>query len=227
MAHDSLGTKNQPQYSATGASSQAADLSEVANYAANIGNRRVDTSTVRTGLTGADVWEGLEFEETDTGYVYTYHTTGGWILTRAGIGGSVKRSSTPVTLTGPGWSGLSTPADWVTDQAVGGGLAAFNGTFHAPIAGVYDVRLGMQFDSAVNAILVLKKNDTTASSTGNIASIVLAGFANYTAGVVAKRIRMNAGDYVAGAIYLSANAVWNTAAPDASFFSVDWVEALR
>jgi hypothetical protein len=226
MAHDSLGTKNQPQYSATGASSQAADLSEVSNYAANIGNRRVDTSTVRGGLTGADVWQGLEFEETDTARVYRY-LSGAWVLTRAGVSGSVKRSGTALTFPAAGWGGLSTPAYWATDQPAAGGLAAFNGVWTAPIAGIYDVRLGIQLDSAVQAILCLKKNDTSASSTGNIGSLVMAGFANYTAGVVSKKIRLNAGDYVAGAIYVSAAAVWNTAAPDASFFSVDWVEALR
>jgi hypothetical protein len=78
MAHDSLGAKNQPQYATTGAPASAADMSEVANYAANIGNRRADTDAVRLGLTGSDLWNGLEFEATDTGKTWKY--AGGWVL---------------------------------------------------------------------------------------------------------------------------------------------------
>lgn len=76
MARDSSGTKNQPQYSSSGVPAQAADLSEVSNYAAGVGNRKTGTSTTRTGLTGADVWDGLEFYETDTGATWLYK--GGW-----------------------------------------------------------------------------------------------------------------------------------------------------
>ena len=80
MAHDSLGAKNQPQYSGSGVPADAADLSEIANYAAAIGNRKADASTVRTGLTGADVWPGLQFYETDTALTYVYVSGTGWVL---------------------------------------------------------------------------------------------------------------------------------------------------
>lgn len=76
--HDSLGTKNQPQYADTGGSDDAADLSEIANYAAKVGNRKADASSVRTALTGSDLWDGLEFFETDTGRTYLYWS--GWVL---------------------------------------------------------------------------------------------------------------------------------------------------
>ena len=78
MAHDSLGSKNQPQYSSSGASSQAADLSEVANYAAYNGNMKSDVSSVRTGLSGNDLWDGLWFDETDTGIIYR-RVAGAWV----------------------------------------------------------------------------------------------------------------------------------------------------
>lgn len=76
MAHDSLGTKNQPQYSAAGVPADAADLSEVANYSAKVGNRKIGVASTRAGLTGNDVWPGLEFYETDTDNTYRYRTSG-------------------------------------------------------------------------------------------------------------------------------------------------------
>jgi len=76
LAADSRGTKNEPQYAETGASDDAADLTEIAAYAAKVGNRRVDTNAVRNSLTGADLWNGLEFLETDTGLTYLY--SNGW-----------------------------------------------------------------------------------------------------------------------------------------------------
>jgi hypothetical protein len=87
MARDSSGTKNQPQYATTGAPADAADMSEIANYAAAIGNRVTGTSAQRTGNLlpfGAGTlaytpWEGLEWDETDTGMVYRY-TSGAWLM---------------------------------------------------------------------------------------------------------------------------------------------------
>lgn len=80
MAHDSVGGKNQPQYSSAGVPASAADLSEVANWAAYNGNRKSDTESVRSGLTGADVWDGLEFYTTDTKKLWTYVVGTGWVL---------------------------------------------------------------------------------------------------------------------------------------------------
>jgi len=76
MARDSSGAKNQPQYANTGTPADAADLSEIANFAAAVGNRKVGTSGERTALGGADVWAGLVFSETDTGIDYRYNGTG-------------------------------------------------------------------------------------------------------------------------------------------------------
>lgn len=76
---DSYGTQNQPQYADTGAPADAADLSQVANYAAKVGNRKVGLASARTGLTGADLWDGLEFFETDSGSTYEYHNSG-WVF---------------------------------------------------------------------------------------------------------------------------------------------------
>lgn len=77
MARDSSGSKNEPQYSANGQPADAADLTEIAKYAADNGNRKALTSAQRAALSGADRWVGLEVYETDTGLVYEY-TTAGW-----------------------------------------------------------------------------------------------------------------------------------------------------
>ncbi|SBN64464.1 hypothetical protein GA0004736_3424 [Curtobacterium sp. 9128] len=82
MARDSSGPKNEPQYAGTGVPQDAADLTEVARYAAMVGNRKVGASSDRQALTGADVWPGLEFYETDTGLAFVYQSsTAGWVPT--------------------------------------------------------------------------------------------------------------------------------------------------
>lgn len=78
MARDSSGTKNEPQYAATGAPADAADLTELGVYAALVGNHKILTATQRAGLTGADRWVGLFVTESDTGDTYQY-TSGGWV----------------------------------------------------------------------------------------------------------------------------------------------------
>jgi hypothetical protein len=83
MARDSSGPKNEPQYAGTGAPSDAADLSEVATYAANVGNRKVGTTTTRTGLSGADVWEGLDFWDTTLNALFRYRS-GAWTQVYSG-----------------------------------------------------------------------------------------------------------------------------------------------
>jgi hypothetical protein len=75
MAADSYGPKNEPNFSSDGAPSDAADLTQIAEYAANVGNRKAGLNSVRIALTGADMWEGLEFLETDTGQ--TFRVIGG------------------------------------------------------------------------------------------------------------------------------------------------------
>lgn len=75
MAVDSFGSQNQPQFDGTKASNLAADLNAVSNYAAKVGNRKTGTASARAALTGADVWDGLEFYETDSGDCYVYDAT--------------------------------------------------------------------------------------------------------------------------------------------------------
>lgn len=78
--HDSLGlVKNEPQYAGTGAPADAADLTEVAAYAALVGNRKVGTTAQRTATTGtAEAWDGLLWGDTTDGFEYKYKS-GAWV----------------------------------------------------------------------------------------------------------------------------------------------------
>ncbi len=72
MAHDSLGTHNQPHYSSSGAPADAPDLTEVSDYAATVGNAKSGTTTQMNALAGADVWQGLVFSNTTDSGLYVY-----------------------------------------------------------------------------------------------------------------------------------------------------------
>lgn len=79
MAHDSLSTKSQPHYSTAGVPATAADFTEVSDYAALVGNRKALPHATRLLATGTDVWEGLDWYETDLGFTYRY-MGGSWVL---------------------------------------------------------------------------------------------------------------------------------------------------
>ncbi|GAA3330674.1 hypothetical protein HP467_07190 [Curtobacterium albidum] len=80
MAHDSTGPKGQPQYSGSGRLQTAADLSEIANYAALVGNRKTGTTSERQqALSDGAVWEGLLWGDTTDGNDYRL-TGGAWQL---------------------------------------------------------------------------------------------------------------------------------------------------
>lgn len=79
MAVDEYGSKNQPLFDGTKAGNTAADENAISNYAALVGNRKVGTGAQRRALTGGDVWDGLEFYETDSGDSFIYDSgNGGW-----------------------------------------------------------------------------------------------------------------------------------------------------
>jgi len=76
MARDSSGSKNEPQYDPNGIPADAADLTEVAAYAALVGNSKVLTDAQRVALAGADRWVGMTVYCTDTGVLWRYKATG-------------------------------------------------------------------------------------------------------------------------------------------------------
>jgi len=63
-----------------------------------MGNRRNDTAANRAAATGADVWEGLEWYETDTGLSYIYRS-GAWVVSLR------PPTFIPITTFGTNWTG--------------------------------------------------------------------------------------------------------------------------
>lgn len=79
MAAKTWGSQNQPHFADGDAPDFAVDLTQASDYAALVGNRKVGTNAQRVALTGADVWDGLEFFETDTRGVFL-HNGGDWFF---------------------------------------------------------------------------------------------------------------------------------------------------
>jgi hypothetical protein len=78
MASDSKGPKNEPEFAGGGAPQDAADLTEVAKYAALLGNHREGTTAERQNLGPDERWKGLFWSDTETGLVLFY-TGAAWV----------------------------------------------------------------------------------------------------------------------------------------------------
>jgi hypothetical protein len=111
MASDSKGPKNEPEFAGGGAPQDAADLTEVAKYAALLGNHREGTTAQRQNLATNERWEGLLWSDTDTGLLLFYTGTA-W-----------------VTLGAPG--ATRSAKGQFFQNAVGGGMTAWSRTYAA------------------------------------------------------------------------------------------------
>lgn len=79
MARDSTGEKGQPQYAGSGVPQDAADLTEVAAYAALVGNRKAGTTAERNqALADGETWDGLEWYDLTDGNLYLFQA-GSWL----------------------------------------------------------------------------------------------------------------------------------------------------
>lgn len=77
MTYSSLGAKRQPQFADADAPDVAVNPTQVANYAAEYGNYKVDTAAART-TAAAWAWEGLLWRDTDSNKVLWKFTSGAW-----------------------------------------------------------------------------------------------------------------------------------------------------
>ena len=78
-ASSTRGPKGQPRFPANEAPDLGVDEELVGDYAAKVGNRRVDTAVLRENASGVDVWDGLMWGDTTDGNEYKYTSTG-WKL---------------------------------------------------------------------------------------------------------------------------------------------------
>jgi hypothetical protein len=191
MARDSSGTKNQPQYLGTGAPATAADQNEIANYAADVGNRKVKTAAERAALSGADVWDGLEVFESDTGRAYL-RISGGWKRTADKLSLCVvekdiaqNTSAGTVTVT---WNSTGAAID--TDSYYSTGT---NTRVTVPFTGIYEVTYKARIASTQALTSDLKINGVSAPR-GASSDVGASGAASCVAATVL--LSLAAGDYL-------------------------------
>lgn len=191
MARDSSGTKNQPQYLGTGAPATAADQNEIANYAADVGNRKVKTAAERAALSGADVWDGLEVFESDTGRTYI-RIGGGWkrtedkislVIVEKDVAQNTSSGTVTVTLN-------STGAVVDTDTYYSTGA---NTRITVPLTGLYEVTYKIRTNGALALLTDLKVNGT-AVVRGQSADIGATGASSTAQATVI--LNLTAADYI-------------------------------
>ena len=188
MARDSSGTKNQPQYLGTGGLATAADQNEIANYAADVGNRKVKTAAERAALSGADVWDGLEVFESDTGREYL-RVSGGWYRTANKLSACVvekdiaqNTSAGTITVT---WNNTGAAID--TDSYYSTGT---NTRVTVPFTGIYEVAYkariastqALTSDLKVNGVSAPRGGDSDKGDTGAASSVQAKVLLSLTAG---------------------------------------------
>lgn len=216
---DSWGSKNQPQYSGVGIPADAADLSQLGNYAALVGNRKALTSAQRVALTGNDRWAGLEVFETDTGTLWLYTTA--WSMIWADVIGSVKRSSTTTTFPSS-YTNMSANTFWTNNIAHG--ITAYNNGWKVPYAGIY--RVAVRMTAADTFLAGVTVNKTAGVGIGDF---VASGSANPVQGVAvvafSELVALSANDVLTiFALAASGTPAWQQ--NYGSEFQVEWVRAL-
>lgn len=232
MARDNSGTKNEPQYTTTGAPADAADLTEIALYASTVGNRKVGPTTHatpslgRTTSTGSDVWEGLLWGDTTDGWEYRY-TSGAWVQWgKAKDGVKLIRTGTAGVFTGAAWTVLNTAGLWAVDQTAQG-VTQTNGVVTVALAGMYDIGGAVLLGANVTAELIGKKNSVTADNSGMVCGGSGSGTNSFTVASFRAGVRLSAGDTIALAVLPSGAAQWDNSILAASFFDVRYREPLR
>jgi hypothetical protein len=198
-------------------------ITQTSQYTATTGGTVLFRTTAERDLfTAADGTGALLI---DTGAVQL-RSGGTWVPVGGAMpGGRIKRSATAAVFTSSVWTICSAMTYWATDQPATG-ITAFNGLWTCALAGVYEVEGGILMDSAVNAIIAIKKNDVNPSVGGIVAAVSAVGLGGLTVGTVKARVRLSVGDTLTLAVFPSATATWSTAA-DASFFGLRYVEPLR
>jgi hypothetical protein len=148
-------------------------------------------------------------------------------LSKAASGGTMVRSSVPVTLGSGAWQILDTASWWSVEQPATGQVV-FDGSWTVQEDGLYEVEGGIQVDAAVALAFGIKLNSrTTGDGGGLIVSNTGAGTAGFTSAYVRRKFRFRKGDKLRSTAFLSANAVWTTSTRETSFFAIRYIEPLR
>ncbi len=143
MTASSFGPKGEPQFKDVDAPDVAVNPTQVAAYAALVGNRKAGTSADRKALTGVAVWPGLEYFETDTGSTFVY-TAAGWINPDMQFAQFTTRAG-GVPDGGPYQAGTVTA---VGGKTVGGGFATLANNKITLVPGLYDITWTLKMNVA-------------------------------------------------------------------------------
>ena len=127
------------------------------------------------------------------------------------VSGSVKRANTTRTFVQNTWYLLDTLADWAVDLAAEGGLSSFDGKWTVPEDGLYQIDATISFSAAINLLLMVKLNNTVASTAGGILVNSGIGTAGFTGVSVSGERSLAQGDVLRIAIFpntYSGSATW-------------------
>lgn len=136
-----------PQFSGSGAPDIAVDPTEVAKYAADVGN-----SIIRANFAALDAYgykrAGLRGVALDTGFTYE-HDGSGWLLVRTDIFGRVTRADTSISMSTSAWVDTSPNANWSADTARG--ITPYNNGWVIPVSGRYQISYELRASGAFGA----------------------------------------------------------------------------
>lgn len=231
MALDSRGTKGQPQFSSSGVPAIDVDPSQVADYAAMVGNHIVGTTTQRLAAvvpgTSTPVWDELWWSDSTDGRVYQ-RISGSWVLNgKPADGVKIIRTGTSGQFSGGSWTVLNNGALWAVDQTAAG-VTVNNGVVTVALAGLYEASGAVMLDTTCTASLIVKKNSTTSDTTGIVGGGSNTGAQNFTIATCPPTpVKLAANDTLALAVLPSVAAQWSNDKLAASFFSVRYVEPAR
>ncbi|MBF4574667.1 hypothetical protein [Frondihabitans sp. VKM Ac-2883] len=148
MARQGTGDKGQPTYDSNNPPDDAADLTELGQYAADVGNTRAGTTAQRNTFTNSGLaWEGLAWHDTTLKATLVF-TAGLW-QRRGGVAPRVdlvggRAQSVP--------NGTAATVRWASYTASGGFVRQLNGigdAFIAPLRGLYAASGSGIFDGAM------------------------------------------------------------------------------
>lgn len=146
-----VGSKNQPIVQTSDTFNPVNDINTLANWVAtNYANFKVLTgSTLRTSLTGADLFAGLMVWEQSTGQFWQYDGSN-WVLQGIGTTPRIELTNTTGATSYFTNNTTTTLATWTTTQSRGG-FSVASGVVTVPVAGRYNIHLQMGFGSQTTA----------------------------------------------------------------------------
>jgi hypothetical protein len=144
-----VGAKNQPIVQTTDSFNPVNDINTLSNWVANnYGSVKILTgSTVRTSLTGADLFAGLTVWEQSTGQFWQYNGTA-WVLQPLGTPPRAELIQTSTQSISTGTTGTVTGYSTVNLR---GGFTHASGVLTVPVTGRYNVTAGISWTLASGA----------------------------------------------------------------------------